>query len=45
MLCFTCVQEEYLKNNVLESVKIPQLKNRINKLIAKKLGVNIGFDL
>jgi Fe-S cluster assembly protein SufD len=32
-------------NNVLESVKIPQLKNRINKLIAKKLGVNIGFDL
>jgi len=32
-------------NNVLESVKIPQLKNRINKLIAQKLGVNIGFDL
>ena len=32
-------------NNVLESVKIPQLKKRINKLIAKKLGVNIGFDL
>ena len=32
-------------NNVLESVKIPQLKNRINSLIAKKLGVNIGFDL
>ena len=32
-------------NNVLESVKIPQLKNRINKLIAEKLGVNIGFDL
>ena len=32
-------------NNVLESVKIPQLKNRINALIAKKLGVNIGFDL
>jgi Fe-S cluster assembly protein SufD len=32
-------------NNVLESVKIPQLKNRINKLIAHKLGVNIGFDL
>jgi len=32
-------------NNVLESVKIPQLKNRINKLIANKLGVNIGFDL
>jgi len=29
----------------LESVKIPQLKNRINKLIAHKLGVNIGFDL
>ena len=32
-------------SNVLESVNIPQLKNRINKLIAKKLGVNIGFDL
>ena len=32
-------------NNVLESVKIPQLKKRINKLIANKLGVNIGFDL
>ena len=32
-------------NNVLESVKIPQLKKRINILIANKLGVNIGFDL
>jgi Fe-S cluster assembly protein SufD len=32
-------------NNVLESVKIPELKRRINKLIANKLGVNIGFDL
>ncbi|MGB2483551.1 MAG: Fe-S cluster assembly protein SufD [Flavobacteriaceae bacterium] len=32
-------------NNVLESVKIPQLKKRINKLVANKLGVNIGFDL
>jgi Fe-S cluster assembly protein SufD len=32
-------------NNVLESVKIPQLKKSINKLIAKKLSVNIGFDL
>lgn len=32
-------------NNVLESVKIPKLKQRINKLIANKLGVNIGFDL
>ncbi len=32
-------------NNVLESVKIPQLKNRINKLIADKLNVSIGFDL
>ncbi|MFC5047803.1 Fe-S cluster assembly protein SufD [Aquimarina hainanensis] len=32
-------------NNVLESVKIPQLKSRINKLIANKIGVNIGFDL
>ena len=32
-------------NTVLESVKIPQLKQRINKLIAKKLKVNLGFDL
>ncbi|MHA7841938.1 MAG: Fe-S cluster assembly protein SufD [Winogradskyella sp.] len=32
-------------NNVLDSVKIPELKNRITKLIASKLGVNIGFDL
>ncbi len=32
-------------NNVLESVRIPELKKRINKLIAKKLGVNLGFDL
>ena len=32
-------------NNVLESVKIPEVKSRINKLIAMKLGVNLGFDL
>ena len=32
-------------NNVLESVKIPELKTRINKLIANKLGVRLGFDL
>jgi Fe-S cluster assembly protein SufD len=32
-------------NNVLESVKIPELKKRINKLIALKLGVSLGFDL
>ena len=32
-------------NNVLESVKIPQLKARITNLIAEKLGVSIGFDL
>ncbi len=32
-------------NNVLESVKIPEIKQRINKIIANKLGVNIGFDL
>jgi Fe-S cluster assembly protein SufD len=32
-------------NNVLESVKIPELKQRINKLIANKLGVDIGFNL
>ncbi|MEP2239802.1 MAG: SufD family Fe-S cluster assembly protein, partial [Maribacter sp.] len=32
-------------NNVLSSVRIPELKIRINKLIAEKLGVNLGFDL
>lgn len=32
-------------NTVLNSVKVPQLKKRINKLIAMKLGVNIGYDL
>lgn len=32
-------------NNVLESVKIPELKKRINSLIAHKIGVNLGFDL
>ncbi|RSC95591.1 Fe-S cluster assembly protein SufD [Tenacibaculum singaporense] len=32
-------------NTVLESVKIPQVKKRITKLIANKLGVNIGFEL
>ncbi len=32
-------------NNVLESVRIPELKRRINKLIANKLGVRLGFDL
>jgi len=32
-------------NNILESVKIPEIKTRINHIIAKKLGVNIGFNL
>ena len=32
-------------NNVLESVSIPNLNKRIKKLIASKLGVNLGFDL
>ena len=32
-------------NTVLESVKIPELKGRINKLIANKIGVNLGFDV
>ncbi|MDG1396784.1 MAG: Fe-S cluster assembly protein SufD [Polaribacter sp.] len=32
-------------NTVLESVRIPEVKSRITKLIAHKLGVNIGFDL
>ena len=32
-------------NNVLESVRIPELKTRVNKLIANKLGVRLGFEL
>ncbi|UOB15914.1 Fe-S cluster assembly protein SufD [Abyssalbus ytuae] len=32
-------------NNVLESVKIPELKTKIKKQIAMKLGVNLGFNL
>ncbi|UKM65824.1 Fe-S cluster assembly protein SufD [Flavobacteriaceae bacterium GSB9] len=32
-------------NDVLSSVKIPEIKQRITKIIAEKLGVNIGFDL
>ncbi|MFV9549747.1 Fe-S cluster assembly protein SufD [Algibacter sp. PT7-4] len=32
-------------NNVLSSVKIPELKQRITKIIANKLGVNLGFNL
>ncbi|MEO9952330.1 Fe-S cluster assembly protein SufD [Nonlabens sp.] len=32
-------------NSVLETVKIPEIKSRITKLIAMKLGVEIGFDL
>jgi len=32
-------------NDVLGKIKIPALKNRITKLIALKLGVNLGFDL
>lgn len=32
-------------NSVLESVKIPEVKKRINKIIATKLNVSLGFDL
>ncbi len=32
-------------NTVLESVSIPEVKKRITKLIADKLGVDIGFDI
>ena len=32
-------------NNVLNSVKIPEIKQRITNIIANKLGVKIGFDL
>jgi Fe-S cluster assembly protein SufD len=32
-------------NDALKDVKIPELKTRINAIIAEKLDVNIGFDL
>ncbi len=32
-------------NEVIGSIRIPELKNRITKIIATKLGVNMGFDL
>jgi len=32
-------------NDALEKIKIPELKTRITKLIARKLGVDLGFDL
>jgi Fe-S cluster assembly protein SufD len=32
-------------NEALENIKIPVLKQRITKLIAQKLGVNLGFEL
>lgn len=32
-------------NNVLNSVKIPEIKKRITKQIASKIGVQLGFDL
>jgi Fe-S cluster assembly protein SufD len=31
-------------NAIIESIKIPELKQRITKIIANKLGVKIGFD-
>jgi Fe-S cluster assembly protein SufD len=32
-------------SEVTSSVKIPELKAKIGRIIADKLGVNIGFDL
>ncbi len=32
-------------NEVMESIRIPELKNKINKIIAMKFNVNMGFDL
>ncbi|WP_367756055.1 Fe-S cluster assembly protein SufD [Flavobacterium sp. WC2430] len=32
-------------NAVIENIKIPELKQRITKIIANKLGVKMGFDL
>jgi Fe-S cluster assembly protein SufD len=35
----------YAFSNTVISIKIPELKQRITKIIANKLGVKIGFDL
>jgi Fe-S cluster assembly protein SufD len=32
-------------NSVIQKIKIPELKNRITKIIATKLNVSLGFDL
>ena len=32
-------------NEAIDSIRIPELKQRITKLIATKLGVSMGFDL
>lgn len=32
-------------NDALDKIKIPELRNRITKLIANKLGVHLGFEL
>lgn len=32
-------------NEVVEKIKIPELKSRITKLIANKLGVKLGFEM
>ena len=32
-------------NEVTSSIKIPELKSKIARIIADKLGVNMGFDL
>jgi Fe-S cluster assembly protein SufD len=32
-------------NEVIESIKIPELKKRITNIIAAKLNVKLGFDL
>lgn len=32
-------------HNVLDTVQIPEIQKRINKIIASKLGVQLGFDL
>ena len=32
-------------NDVLENIKIPELKNKLNRIIAKKLGVQLDIEL
>ena len=45
MIGFEKKQFYFVNNYVLENVKMQALKNKIKKIIANKIGVNLGFEL